>query len=197
MSAPVPATGVLNVNVSGPLPALPASAVQMSVSSGLMPVPLQLHELAGHATETRLLGPVSVTVIAVLAADTALKLAPSNVASAPSWDQLIESFAFWAAWDDTTTNESAQAVKVGITVAAISARSPNRRARLVIVEPRFECGAGIGPEHAAPILSPAGRCIVSNFTISRRYPFDRTKFHSASRYWHTAPAVESNVPLSE
>jgi hypothetical protein len=65
MSAPAPDTFFeVKFKVSGPLPLLPVSAVQMRLSPELNPVRpprFQLHRVSGHTTATRLFGPIRVT----------------------------------------------------------------------------------------------------------------------------------------
>ncbi len=78
----------------GPFPPLPRSEVQIRLSPALKPAPFQLHNDAGHATDSRLLGPAKVMVTLNPPTEVALKLAPSGVASVPSCDQWTKSFAF-------------------------------------------------------------------------------------------------------
>src|SRR3981189_1496520 len=103
---------LLKVNVSGPFPPFPVSDGQMRLSAAATPVPDQLHGDAGHTTETRLLGPVRLSVTVVPLTDVADAVVASVVPSAPSCDHCTESFAPCVAWLVTRTRESAQAAVV-------------------------------------------------------------------------------------
>lgn len=93
MSAPTPETGLPRFKMSGPFPPLPRSEVQTRLSPALNPAPFQLHGDAMQSTATRLPEPVRAAVTLNPAPEVAPKLEPSDVASAPSCDQLTESFA--------------------------------------------------------------------------------------------------------
>jgi hypothetical protein len=66
MNAPTPATFLeVKFKVSGPLPLLPVSAVQIRLSPALNPIVesgFQLHGVAGHTTAIRLSFPVRTAV---------------------------------------------------------------------------------------------------------------------------------------
>jgi hypothetical protein len=119
--------------VSGPFPALPRSDVQTSASPALKPTPFQLHNGCGHSIANKLFGPASVTVLLSPLIEVALKLAPSRVASVPSCDQWIESFAFWAARLATASIESARQIAGASKLASIK---PNNAADTECLNPR-------------------------------------------------------------
>ena len=106
----MPETGTPMLMLRGPFPPLPRSEVQMRLSPALKPVPFQLHVDAGHATDNRLPDPARVALTLNPPLEVALKLDPSDVASAPSCDQLTESFAFWAPRLVTGSIESARQI---------------------------------------------------------------------------------------
>ena len=115
INAPAPTMGTLKVSVTGPLPPLPESEVQIRLSPAVKPLPpvqLQLAGIGEHTTETMLLAPARVTVSLLPPAEFALKLAGRIVWSPPSCTQLIESLAPCPGWLVTWTSESAQAVPV-------------------------------------------------------------------------------------
>ncbi len=91
-SAPTPATLLVKSKVTGPLPPLPASDVHSRLCPAVNPVPVQLHGLAEHTTDTTLFAAPRLTVVALAAAVFAVKLAASTVPSAPFWFQLNVSF---------------------------------------------------------------------------------------------------------
>src|ERR1700731_4655285 len=103
---------LLKLSVRGPFPPFPVSEVQIRLSVAVKPVPVQLHGDAGHTTETRLLGPVRLSVTVVPLTDVADAVVPSVVPSAPSCDHCRESFDPWPAWLVTRVRESAQAAAV-------------------------------------------------------------------------------------
>jgi hypothetical protein len=72
------------VMVMGPFPPLLPLEVQMKVSPAETPDPDQLHEDAGHATETILFGPVRLTVTETPLPEVALKLDGKSVPFDPS-----------------------------------------------------------------------------------------------------------------
>jgi hypothetical protein len=127
ISAPTPETEVPRLSVRGPFPLLPRSDVQIRESPALKPTAFQLHNAAGHSIASKLFGPAKVIVMPSPLSDVAVKLPPSTVASAPSCDQWIASFAFWAARVVTGSIESARQI-----VAA---------KRLAISKPKSAAGA--------------------------------------------------------
>jgi hypothetical protein len=96
INAPMPATEVPTLRVSGPLPLLPVSEVQIRVSPAVKPTLFQLHDGdAGHTTDVRLPVPPRVTATLNDPTEVAVKLEPGGaVASAPSCDQWTKSLAF-------------------------------------------------------------------------------------------------------
>src|SRR5277367_1688332 len=97
MKAPAPDTLLeVNVTVTGPLPLLLVSAVQIRLSAELnplRPIRFQLQGVDGQTTETRLLGPCIPTDPLIPPVEVKLGLAVSAVASAPSCDHAIVSLA--------------------------------------------------------------------------------------------------------
>jgi hypothetical protein len=92
INAPAPATLAPKVKVSGPLPPLTVSEVQIKLSPAAKPLPAQLQGTAAHATAIKLPVPTRLPLTAIAPTDCALKVAPSTVASAPNCDQPMESF---------------------------------------------------------------------------------------------------------
>ena len=130
INAPAPAMGTLKVSVTGPLPPLPESEVQIRLSPAVKPLPpvqLQLAGIGEHTTETMLLAPARVTVSLLPPAEFALKLAGRIVWSPPSCTQLIESLAPCPGWLVTWTSESAQAVPVASMIKTAKPLSRRRQ----------------------------------------------------------------------
>src|SRR5215469_14564917 len=134
MKAPAPETLFeLKFTVSGPLPLLPVSLVQIRLSPVLNPVVpprFQLHRVSGHTTATRLwpTDPASETVpvspwVEVKAGKGGVVV--KSVASTPSCDHTIVSLALRAPRLVTTATVSARAAAVAnriITIAAAKLR---------------------------------------------------------------------------
>ena len=75
MYAPAPAIPALKLSVIGPLPPFCPFEVQIRLSPDAIPGPAQLHDDAGHTTDSRLLEPISATLTVVPPSEFALKLA--------------------------------------------------------------------------------------------------------------------------
>jgi len=102
-------------NVSGPLPLLPVSAVQISLSPALnpeLPLKFQLHGVSGHTTATKLFGPVNETEPDNPPLEVKVGLAVKVAASAPNCDHTMESLAPRPAGLFTTETLSARAAVV-------------------------------------------------------------------------------------
>src|SRR5260370_9832047 len=97
MNAPAPDTLFdVKFSVSGPLPLLPVSAVQIRLSPALNPLRparFQLHRVSGHTTATRLCGPASVTEPVRPWVEVKLGVAVKSAGPAPQRDHTLVSFA--------------------------------------------------------------------------------------------------------
>lgn len=144
MNAPAPDTFFdVKFTVSGPLPLLPVSAVQIRLSPALNPLRparFQLHRVSGHTTATRLCGPDSVTEPVKPWVEVKLGVAVKSVASAPSCDHTMVSLALKPPRLVTTATLSARAAAVASRIRTIAALSP-RNVRLCIDGPfiSFDC----------------------------------------------------------
>src|ERR1700730_10401919 len=124
MKAPAPDTFCeVKFKVSGPLPLLPVSAVQIRLSPAMNPVRpprFQLHRVSGHTTATRLLGPFKVTEPVKLWVEVKVGVAVKVVASAPSCDHTMVSLAPKAPRLVTTATLSARAEAVASRIRIIA-----------------------------------------------------------------------------
>src|ERR1700730_9526784 len=97
MKAPAPDTFFeVKFSVSGPLPLLPVSAVQIRWSPAATPVSptgFQRHGVAGQTTATRLFGPFNETEPVNELVDVKAGVAVRSVASPPSCDHAMVSLA--------------------------------------------------------------------------------------------------------
>src|ERR1700730_6550227 len=120
MNAPAPETFFeVKFKVSGPLPLLPVSAVQIRLSPALNPVvpaTFQLHRVSGHTTATRLCGPASETEPLRPWVEVKPGVAVKSVASAPSCDHTMVSLALKPPRLVTTATLSARATAVASNI---------------------------------------------------------------------------------
>jgi len=138
ITAPAPDTFFeVKFSVSGPLPLLPVSAVQIRLSPAANPVvpsTFQLHRVSGHTTATRLPAPSRVTEPVRPLVEVKLGVAVSVVASTPNCDHTILSLALKPPRLVTGMTVSACASAVANVIRTIAAARP-RNAALCIDAP--------------------------------------------------------------
>src|ERR1700722_9249731 len=125
MKAPAPATFFeVKFKVSGRLPLLPVSAVQMRLSPApnpVVPATFQLHRVSGHTTATRLFGPNRETEPVNPWVEVKVGGAVSGAASAPSCDHTMVSLALRPPKLVTTATLSACATAVANNIRIMAA----------------------------------------------------------------------------
>jgi hypothetical protein len=138
MNAPAPDTFFeVKFRVSGPLPLLPVSAVQIRLSPAANPVrppKFQLHRVSGHTTATRLPAPAKVTEPVSPLVEVKGGVAVSGVASAPNCDHPMVSLALKPPRLVTTPTLSARATAAA-SITTTSAPTKLPKVRLYIDVP--------------------------------------------------------------